>query len=123
MKDFYNKKKEAVWICKVCGKWLSEESLLEIHNCIICKKWNCKQELEKSKEIIEFNSKSIKKFKNWNVINSLFSIILWVIFLLTWIHFYLVNDNYIIEISFWLLFIFMWIYGYFYWKSIIRNKK
>ena len=121
MKDFYNSEIEAIWICKICYKWLSKDSLIEEKNWIICKKWKCKEELQKINEVIEFNSKTIKKYKNWksNLIGVLFLILMWLWFALSWIYNYFEYKRMdYFSLFMWILFIWLWVYNYFYSKSL-----
>jgi len=120
MKDFYNNKNEAVWICKVCYKWLSKDNLIEEKNWIVCKQWDCKKELQKINEVIEFNSKSIKKYKNWksNLIGVIFLILMWLWFIISWIYNYFENKIDYFPFFMGVLFVWFWVYNYFYTKSL-----
>lgn len=127
MKDFYNNEIDAVWICKVCNRWLSKESLIELDNWIVCNIWNCKKEYEKQEEIISFSHKNLsnfKKSKSWKLSRTLFPFLFGILFLITWIS-NSINRWDLDYLAIWIgsLFIITWIITYFNQKEILKNSE
>jgi hypothetical protein len=80
MKCFNHPESEAIAICKACGKAVCKECGLESENGIACQQ-RCANTLSTQNELYAIQAAHFKNIKRMNIMGSLFSIIMGILFI------------------------------------------